>query len=237
VAEATADPAAGGRRRALIVLDRLLAAARTLVTLGRGVVRGLPPLTPTDDPIAFFQRWFAEAQAAGIYLPESMTLATASTDGAPAARMLLLKAVDRRGFVFYTNYASRKGAELAANPRAALVFHWAVLQRQVRVEGPVARLAATESAAYFRTRARGSRIGAWASHQSAPLADRAELDRRVQEYEGRFAGQDVPLPPFWGGFRLEPRVIEFWQGRVNRLHDRVRYTREGAAWSVGRLYP
>jgi len=237
VAAAAADPAAGGHQGALIVLDRLLAAARTLLTLGRGVARGLPPLTSVDDPIAFFQRWFADARATGIYLPESMTVATASADGAPAARMMLLKGVDERGFVFYTNYESRKGGELAANPRAALVFHWAVLQRQVRVEGVVERLTEVESAAYFHTRVRGSRIGAWASRQSAELASRDELDRRVREYEERFAGQDVPLPPFWGGFRLTPQVIEFWQGRVNRLHDRVRYTRQPSGWSVIRLYP
>lgn len=194
-------------------------------------------MTAADDPIVYFQRWFADATAAGIYLPESMTVATASADGAPAARMMLLKAVDQRGFVFYTNYGSRKGAELAANPRAALVFHWAVLQRQVRVEGPVERLSEAESSAYFRTRARGSRIGAWASRQSAPLPSRAELDQRVRECTVRFAGQDVPLPPFWGGFRLAPQLIEFWQGRANRLHDRVRYTREPAGWSVMRLYP
>jgi pyridoxamine 5'-phosphate oxidase len=213
------------------------AALRTLFTLGRGVVRGVPPLTAADDPIAFFQRWFADARTAGIYLPESMAVATASADGAPAARMMLLKGVDDRGFVFFTNYESRKGDELRANPRAALVFHWAVLQRQVRVEGPVERLTEAESAAYFRTRGRGSQIGAWASRQSAELASRAELERRVREHDERFAGQEVPLPPFWGGFRLTPVVIEFWQGRINRLHDRVRYARERSGWSVTRLYP
>jgi pyridoxamine 5'-phosphate oxidase len=213
------------------------AALRTVFTLGRGVVRGVPPLTAADDPIAFFQRWFADARAAGIYLPESMAVATASADGAPAARMMLLKGVDDRGFVFFTNYESRKGDELRANPRAALVFHWAVLQRQVRVEGPVERLPEAESAAYFGTRTRGSRIGAWASRQSAELVSRAELERRVREQEERFTGREVPLPPFWGGFRLTPVAIEFWQGRINRLHDRLRYTREGSGWTVVRLYP
>ena len=237
MAEATAHPAADGRQGALIVLERVRAALRTLLTLGRGVVRGIPPLTPADDPIAFFQRWFADARAASIYLPESMTVATASPDGAPAARMMLLKSVDQRGFVFYTNYESRKGAELAVNPRVALVFHWPVLQRQVRVEGAVERLTEAESAAYFRTRARGSQIGAWASRQSSELASRAELERRVRDQEERFAGQEVPLPPFWGGFRLAPVAIEFWQGRINRLHDRVRYTRDGSGWQVARLYP
>jgi pyridoxamine 5'-phosphate oxidase len=166
-----------------------------------------------------------------------MTVATATPDGAPSARMMLLKDVDQRGFVFYTNYQSRKAGELLANPRAALVFHWPVLQRQVRVEGAVARLPQPESETYFRTRPRGSRIGAWASRQSTELATRAELDQRVREYEARFAGQDVPLPPFWGGFRLTPSAIEFWQGRVNRLHDRLRYTRVGGGWAVTRLYP
>jgi pyridoxamine 5'-phosphate oxidase len=166
-----------------------------------------------------------------------MTLATAAPDGAPSARMMLLKGVDSRGFVFFTNYESRKSNELLANPRAALVFHWPVLQRQVRVEGAVARLPQAESEAYFRTRARGSRIGAWASKQSAELSTRAELDERVREYEAKFAGEDVPLPPFWGGFRLAPAAIEFWQGRVNRLHDRIRYTRTADGWSIARLYP
>jgi pyridoxamine 5'-phosphate oxidase len=194
-------------------------------------------LTAADDPIAFFGTWFGDARASGIYLPESMTVATATPGGAPSARMLLLKAVDQRGFVFYSNYQSRKAGELAANPHAALVFHWAVLQRQVRVEGAVSRLTPAESEAYFRTRSRGSRIGAWASLQSAELKSRAELDGRVREQERRFADQDVPLPPFWGGYRLAPEVIEFWQGRINRLHDRLRYTRTGSGWAVTRLYP
>lgn len=206
-------------------------------TLGRGVVRGLPELGPADDPIAFFQRWFEEAKASGLYLPESMTLATATPGGAPSARMMLLKGVDQGGFLFFTNYESRKSQELMANPRAFLVFHWAVLQRQVRVEGTVEQLTHAESEAYFQTRPRGSQIGAWASRQSAELSSREELDRRVREYEERFAGQEVPLPAFWGGFRLTPLAIEFWQGRINRLHDRLRYTRDGQGWTVARLYP
>lgn len=197
----------------------------------------MPQLTAADDPIAFFQAWWDDARASGIYLPESMTLATATPEGAPSARMMLLKGVDQRGFVFFTNYQSRKGGELQVNPRAALVFHWAILQRQVRVEGVVAKLTQPESEAYFHTRPRGSRIGAWASRQSADLSSRAELDQRVREYQTRFAQEDVPLPPFWGGYRLTPSVIEFWQGRINRLHDRLRYTRTDSAWTVTRLYP
>lgn len=194
-------------------------------------------LTAADDPIVFFERWFREARDAGLYLPEAMTVATATPDGVPAARMMLLKGVDQRGFVFFTNYESRKGRELLANHRAALVFHWALLQRQVRVEGSVERLTSAESEAYFQTRPRGSQIGAWASQQSAELRSRDELDGRVREQETRFAGETVPLPPFWGGFRLLPTAIEFWQGRINRLHDRLRYTRVDGRWVMSRLYP
>ncbi len=214
----------------------LLARIRALFTLGQGVARGLPDASAAADPIALFQEWFAAATRAGIFLPEAMTLATASPQGAPSARMMLLKGVDPRGFVFYTNYESRKGEELAANARAALVFHWAVLERQVRVEGRVARLATEESAAYFATRPRGSRIGAWASRQSRALPARKELQDRVVQYEREFPG-DIPLPPFWGGFRLVPERIEFWQGRLNRLHDRLRFVRDGAGWRTERLYP
>ena len=210
---------------------------RALLTMGRGVVKGLSDLDVTDDPIEYFKRWFEDAKRSGLFLPEAVCLATATDAGAPSARMMLLKGVDQRGFVFFTNYDSRKGDELAANPRAALVFHWAILERQVRVEGRVERIAEEESEAYFRSRPRGSRIGAWASRQSAPLAERAELERQGREIEGRYPGEDVPLPPFWGGFRLAPERIEFWQGRIDRLHDRLRYTRSDDAWIVERLYP
>jgi pyridoxamine 5'-phosphate oxidase len=215
----------------------LLAKLRTLFTLGQGVVRGLPPAAADRDPIELFGEWYAAATRAGIFLPEAMTVATATRDGVPSARMMLLKGVDRRGFAFFTNYESRKGAELEANPRAALVFHWAILERQVRVEGTVSRLPPAESDAYFRSRPRGSRIGAWASRQSRTLPDRAELEARVREHDARFAGTDIPLPPFWGGFRLVPDRIEFWQGRIDRLHDRLRFERDGASWKSVRLYP
>ncbi|MDH3496034.1 MAG: pyridoxamine 5'-phosphate oxidase [Gemmatimonadota bacterium] len=214
----------------------LLARVRALLTFGQGVARGLPDASEAADPIALFQEWFAAATRAGIFLPEAMTLATASPEGAPSARMMLLKGVDPQGFVFYTNYESRKGEELAANPRAALVFHWAVLERQVRVEGRVTRLPAEESETYFSTRPRGSRIGAWASRQSRVLPTPDELRDRVAQYERDF-GREIPLPPFWGGFRLVPARIEFWQGRLNRLHDRLRFVRDGAGWRTERLYP
>ena len=189
------------------------------------------------DPVVQFGRWFQAAAAAGLDEPNAMTLATATPDGRPSARMVLLKGVDADGFVFYSNYGSRKGQELAANPLAALVFWWAPLARQVRVEGPVERCAPEESAAYFATRPRGAQLGAWASPQSRVLADRAALERRVAELAARFAGA-VPPPPDWGGYRLRPQVVEFWQGRPDRLHDRLRYRRrpEGG-WAVERLAP
>lgn len=190
------------------------------------------------DPHTQFDAWFAEASAAGVPVPEQMALATATAEGAPSVRMVLLRGHDARGFSFFSNRESRKGRELEANPRAALVVHWAAQSRQVRAEGRVERLSDEESLAYFRTRPLGSRFGAWASPQSRPLASREELERAYAEVEARFAGaDDVPLPPFWGGYRLVADVIELWQGRPNRLHDRVRYTRDAAGWSRVRLAP
>lgn len=215
----------------------ILARIRTVLTMGRGVIKGIPPLTSADDPIAFFQRWFDDAKQSGILFPDAMTVATSTIDGAPSARMMLLKGVDDRGFVFYTNYDSRKSHELEENPKAALVFHWPILERQVRVEGAVTRIPEKESAAYFATRTRGSSIGAWASDQSSELESRAALEQRVREYENKFSGKDVPLPPFWGGFRLTPQSIEFWQGRLDRLHDRLLYERTDGSWRVVRLSP
>ncbi|UCF69591.1 MAG: pyridoxamine 5'-phosphate oxidase [Acidobacteriota bacterium] len=210
---------------------------RGLLLSGRAVVQGLSEESCGDDPLVLFDRWFRDARRSEWLLPEAMTLATATADGVPAARMMLLKHADQHGFVFYTNYDSRKGQELVDNPRAALVFHWKVLQRQVRVEGSVTRLRHDESYAYFRTRPRGSRIGAWASPQSAVMASRDELERSFAEHESRFAAADVPLPPFWGGMRLLPVRIEFWQGRLNRLHDRIAFTRKGDGWGRQRLAP
>jgi pyridoxamine 5'-phosphate oxidase len=210
---------------------------RTVFTMGRGVTKGLPELTASDDPIAFFNTWFTEAKDAGILLPDAMTLATATPDGVPSARMMLLKGADKRGFAFFTNYESRKGRELTGNPKAAIVLHWPIFQRQVRAEGTIIRLSEDESLAYFRTRSRGSRIGAWASKQSSELSERGELEAREREIQAEYAGKDVPLPPFWGGFLLAPDRIEFWQGRLNRLHDRLRYEKAGDGWKVVRLYP
>jgi pyridoxamine 5'-phosphate oxidase len=198
-------------------------------------------LTEADllpDPIALFERWYADARAADISQANAMTLATASPDGRPSARIVLLKGVDERGFELFTNYESRKARELDANPRAALVVLWAALERQVRVTGDVVRVAATESDAYFATRPRGSQLGAWASEQSRPIAGRGELDARWTELEQRYAQAPVPRPPHWGGFRVVPSEIEFWQGRGNRLHDRFAYTRSAdGAWEHVRLQP
>ncbi|MGH3072444.1 MAG: pyridoxamine 5'-phosphate oxidase [Gaiellaceae bacterium] len=189
------------------------------------------------DPLRQFQRWFAAAGDAGIDVPEAMALATATPDGRPSARMVLLKRADERGFAFHTNYESRKGVELDANPQAALLFHWRPLGRQVRVEGRVERVTTEESEAYFRTRPHASRIAAWASPQSRPLTDRAELERLYADAAERFPGDELPLPPHWGGFRLVPDAYEFWQHGDDRLHDRVRYERDGDGWPRVRLAP
>ncbi len=190
------------------------------------------------DPHDLFGAWFAEAVAAGVPHPEQMALATADLAATPSVRMVLLRGHDARGFVFYTNRTSRKGAELMANPRAAGVLHWKPLERQVRLEGGVVELTDAESAAYFATRPRESQVGAWASPQSQPIMDRSELERRVAAIELRFADQaDVPLPPFWGGYRIVTTAIEFWQGRPGRLHDRMRYTLSSGGWEWQRLAP
>jgi pyridoxamine 5'-phosphate oxidase len=189
------------------------------------------------DPIRQFERWFADAAAARVPEPNAMTLSTATRDGVPSARIVLLKGVDANGFAFYTDYRSRKGAELAENPLAALTFLWKEIERQVRITGSVSRVSTEESEAYFRTRPPGSRLGAWASHQSAVLASREELEARVRDVAVRFPDGDVPLPPHWGGFRIAPDEIEFWQGRPSRLHDRLLYRRGERDWEICRLSP
>jgi pyridoxamine 5'-phosphate oxidase len=190
------------------------------------------------DPHTQFDVWFADAAAAGVAIPEQMALATASPDGAPSARMVLLKGHDHDGFTFFTNRTSRKGRELEENPRAAGVLHWELQRRQVRIEGAVERVGDAESYAYFRSRERASRVSAWASPQSQPLGSRAELERLVADVERRFGGEeDVPLPPFWGGYRIVAVAIEFWQGRPDRLHDRVRYELHDGRWDRERLAP
>jgi pyridoxamine 5'-phosphate oxidase len=188
------------------------------------------------DPLRQFERWYDEA-AAAVEFPEAVALATADAAGNPSVRMVLAKSFDDRGFKFHTAHVSRKARELAENARGALLFYWAPIRRQVRIEGPVARLGHDESDEYFRTRPRGGQIAAWASAQSEVIASREELEARVAELEREFEGRDVPLPPHWGGYRLEPELWEFWQHRDSRLHDRFRYRRSGEAWAIHRLSP
>lgn len=190
-----------------------------------------------SDPLVEFARWFDEAVKAQVQEPNAMTLATATPDGAPSGRIVLLKGFDPRGFVFFTDYRSRKGSELEDNPRAALVFYWPELERQVRITGNTSRTGREESEAYYRSRPRGSRISAWVSHQSQVIASRRVLEDRLPQLDTQYPGDDVPLPPYWGGFRLRPEVLEFWQGRTSRLHDRIRYVRDGERWRIERLSP
>lgn len=200
----------------------------------------VPRLRAADldpDPLRQFDRWMSDAVGAGVVEPTATTLATVDGHGLPDARVVLLKELDAQGFVFFTNYESPKGHQLAAHPHAALCFWWGAVARQVRVWGGVARLGRAESEAYFATRPRGSQIGAWASPQSSVLADDEELERRFAAAEARFAGAPVPCPPHWGGYRLAHRALEFWQGRPNRLHDRFRYLRSGSGWALERLSP
>jgi pyridoxamine 5'-phosphate oxidase len=189
------------------------------------------------DPIALFDEWFAEARAAEINDPEAMALATAGADGQPSVRMVLLKGHGPEGFVFYTNEQSAKGDQLRENPRAALLLHWKALRRQVRVQGPVAPVSDTEADAYFATRARDSQLGAWASDQSRPLDSRATFEQRFEDAKARFERQDIPRPPYWGGYRVIPDRIEFWLDRAYRLHERRLFTRSGNGWTEGLLYP
>jgi len=190
------------------------------------------------EPLAQFHKWFSEALAANLVEPNAMTLASTDSNGLPAARIVLLKIADERGFVFFTNYESQKGRELAANPNVALLFYWAELERQVRISGTSTKVSREESARYFASRPRGSRLGAWASTQSEVVADRATLEERLRQVDAKYPGKDVPLPPHWGGYCVAPTHVEFWQGRPNRLHDRLRYHRTpDGAWEIERLSP
>lgn len=189
------------------------------------------------DPLQLFDQWFAEARETEPNDSNAMTLATVNAQGQPAARMVLLKGHDARGFVFYTNEQSRKADDLADQPRAALLFHWKSLRRQIRIEGPVSRVAPEESDAYFATRSRDSQLGAWASDQSRPLPDRATFEARFEQVRARFEGGPVPRPPHWGGYRVTPSAIEFWQDRAHRLHERRLFTRTPDGWRDGLLYP
>jgi pyridoxamine 5'-phosphate oxidase len=189
------------------------------------------------DPFRQFQAWFEEAHALSVYEPNAMALATADAEGRPSVRMVLLKGVDERGLSFFTNLSSRKAREIAANPRAALTFWWGPMERQVRFEGTIEGVSEAEADAYFATRPRGAQIGAWASAQSSTIAGREVLEAAVAELEARYGEGDVPRPPVWGGYRLLPELVEFWQGRGDRLHDRLLYSREGDAWRIARLAP
>jgi pyridoxamine 5'-phosphate oxidase len=216
---------------------KLKTIARTIKTLGKGVTLGIDPAADASDPFGLFQEWFADAEGSGLVHPEAMALATASPEGAPSVRIVLLKDLNDTGFVFYTNHESRKGQEILANPKVSAVFHWASLERQVRVEGVVEPVSREQTAVYFHSRPRGSQIGAWASRQSRDLADRADLEARVEEFTQKFEGRDVPLPDYWGGFRIRPARIEFWQGRTSRLHDRLVFELAQDGWVTSRLYP
>lgn len=210
---------------------------RCLFTFGQGVALPLPELSANTTPDQLFEQWFADASKSGILLPEAMSVSSCSSDGQPSSRMVLLKDYDEEGFVFFTNYASRKSHELSENNKVALLFHWNVLQRQIRIEGTVEKVSTQESADYFHSRDRGSQVGAWASKQSQKLKYDNELKERMSHYQNKFSEGEVPHPEFWGGWRVKPHAIEFWQGRANRLHDRLCFEKENDTWLNHKLNP
>ncbi len=210
---------------------------RCLFTFGQGVALPLPELSANTTPDQLFEQWFADASKSGILLPEAMSVSSCSSDGQPSSRMVPLKDYDEEGFVFFTNYASRKSHELSENNKVALLFHWNVLQRQIRIEGTVEKVSTQESADYFHSRDRGSQVGAWASKQSQKLKYDDELKERMSHYQNKFSEGEVPHPEFWGGWRVKPHAIEFWQGRANRLHDRLCFEKENDTWLNHKLNP
>lgn len=210
---------------------------RCLLTFGQGVVLPMPALSEDTTPEQLFEQWFSDADKAGILLPEGMSVSTCNAQGQPSSRMVLLKDYDEKGFVFYTNYGSRKCHDLEENDKVALLFHWNVLQRQIRIEGTVEKVSAEESAEYFHSRDKGSRIGAWASKQSQKYKYDNELKDRMSHFQDKFSNGEIPHPEFWGGWRVKPEYIEFWQGRANRLHDRVCFEKENDEWAKHKLHP
>ena len=211
---------------------------RSIAELRKEYTRyGLQKSDVAPGPIDQFRKWFEDVLNANLHEPNAMTLATATPNGKPSARVVLLKGYDERGFILYTNYEGRKAKELEANPNCALTFYWGELERQIRVEGRATRVPAEESDAYFSSRPRGSQLGAWASQQSRPVESRTRLEDRLRELGKENEGREIPCPPFWGGYRVEPESMEFWQGRENRLHDRLSYTRRNGGWEVQRLQP
>ena len=210
---------------------------RCLFTFGQGVALPLPEIPANSTPLPLFKQWFEDANKSGILLPEAMSVSSCNLDGQPSSRMVLLKGYDEQGFVFYTNFGSRKSHELVKNNKIALLFHWNVLQRQIRIEGTVEKVSQQESADYFHSRDRGSQIGAWASKQSQRLSHDNELKERMAQFSDKYAQGDVPLPEFWGGWRVKPTYIEFWQGRASRLHDRVCFEKQENEWSNFKLHP
>ncbi len=210
---------------------------RCLLTFGQGVALPLPEISSETTPAQLFEQWFADANKSGILLPEAMSVSSCNADGQPSSRMVLLKDYDEEGFVFFTNYASRKSHELIENNKVALLFHWNVLQRQIRIEGTVEKVTAKESADYFHSRDRGSQVGAWASKQSQKLKYDEELKERMSHYQEKFSTGEVPHPEFWGGWRVKAHAIEFWQGRANRLHDRICFEKQNEQWTQHKLHP